>query len=192
MRRWLLYIIIGLLTIAFFAGCASQPAKNNQSTDNTEDTALRKTTLYYVTQSGYIVPVMRKIPWIDGIGNAALDYLRDTDKNRQMLSALGLVPVLNEDAEVSLTVENGVATVSLGKLGVKNTQQEKSVISCVVNTLLEIPGVEQVRVYANGKKADTLLYGTVVSEPFQKIMLTSEPAQTSGSKAAVTIRMYFN
>ncbi|MHB1315402.1 MAG: GerMN domain-containing protein [Christensenellales bacterium] len=194
MRRCLHTILIGLLVFMSLAGCANQTgqsAKDGQNTEKSEDAALRKTTLYYITQSGYIVPVMRKIPWIDGIGNAALDYLRDTENNRQMLSALGLLPVLQETAEVSLSVKDGVATVSLAKLGVHNAREEQAVISCVVNTLLEIPGIEQVMVYANGKKAATLLYGTDVSGPFHKIMLTSEPEAISGSKAAVSLRMYF-
>lgn len=194
MRKLFRTLLIGLLILTLLAGCTSKPnsgIKEKENAGENQDPALRKTTLYYVTQSGYIVPVARKIPWIDGVGNAALNYLRDTEENRQTLSALGLNPVLSDRASFTLEVKNGVATVSLSKLGVRNAKEEQAVVFCVVNTLLEIPGIEQVMVYANGKKADKLLYGTDVSAPFNKIMLTSEAQTVSGTKAPISIRMYF-
>ena len=72
MKR-LFILILALLTALMMASCkkAEEPAEPEADTDN----GYRRTTLYYATEDGFIVPVMKSIPWEEGIGRAALSYL---------------------------------------------------------------------------------------------------------------------
>ena len=72
MKR-LFILILALLTALMMASCkkAEEPAEPEADTDS----GYRRTTLYYATEDGFIVPVMKSIPWEEGIGRAALSYL---------------------------------------------------------------------------------------------------------------------
>ena len=68
MKR-LFILILALLTALMMASCkkAEEPAEPEADTDS----GYRRTTLYYATEDGFIVPVMKSIPW-------ATSYLAST------------------------------------------------------------------------------------------------------------------
>ena len=83
-------LLCGLTAIALLAcaaGCRQEavgdPLENEADGQNLEHSTssgnegYRRTVLYYATDDGFVVPVMKMIPWEEGIGKAALGYLMD-------------------------------------------------------------------------------------------------------------------
>ena len=58
--------------------------------DTEEDDNTRETILFYQDDAGYLVPVMRKIQWEEGIAKATLQQLMDTPEQQQALLEMGL------------------------------------------------------------------------------------------------------
>jgi germination protein M len=91
-------ILLCVFIAVVFGGCsrfggAPDGTCGNTVEEHPEDTALaglRQTTLYYQSDDGMIVPVMKLLPWEEGIGRAALNQLVDTDENRLAATAMGL------------------------------------------------------------------------------------------------------
>lgn len=81
MKR-LFILILALLTALMMVCCKKAEEITEPEADT--DSGYRRTTLYYATEDGFIVPVMKSIPWEEGIGRAALSYLVsgiDNDKS---------------------------------------------------------------------------------------------------------------
>src|SRR5690554_462875 len=53
--------------------------------DIVEDDGMRKTVLYFQDENGYIVPVMRRIPWEEGIAKVTIRNMIDTSELRESL-----------------------------------------------------------------------------------------------------------
>ena len=77
-KIWLLTAIL-LIFIAIFAGCSKKdegevfPETTPPMTDESDE-LIRETIVYYEDDAGYLVPVMRKIPWVEGIAKYTLPY----------------------------------------------------------------------------------------------------------------------
>ena len=65
-----------------------------------EDDGMRKTTLYFKDENGYLVPVMRRIPWEEGIGKTTLRNMIDTPELRAALDNTGLLPLIPSGTEI--------------------------------------------------------------------------------------------
>lgn len=169
MKRWFIILTVSMLLFSFFA-CATEQAPDplddmtDVPTDETSaDTGLRRTVIYLGCDEGYIVPVMRMIPWEEGIGKAALSCLIDSGSNSTALALQGLIAPIPEGAQISLRIaEDGSATVDIGGIGdFESAEEEIMMVTAVVNTLLEFPTINNVSMYVNGK-ADDLKNGTVL------------------------------
>ena len=72
-KIWLLTAIL-LIMVLITAGCSKKdegevsPEDAPSITDETDE-LIRETIVYYEDDAGYLVPVMRKIPWVEGIAN---------------------------------------------------------------------------------------------------------------------------
>ena len=70
-------IICGMALI--MCGCAKDVATDAGMYDEpASEAGMRRTVLYYKDDDGFIVPVMKLIPWEEGIGRAAIGNLVDT------------------------------------------------------------------------------------------------------------------
>ena len=78
--RYLAILLIVVLLVSL-AGCGIFKKETDVSliidTAILEEDGLRETVLYYRDEIGLIVPVMRKIPWEEGIAKAAINMLVD-------------------------------------------------------------------------------------------------------------------
>ncbi|MDK2920306.1 MAG: germination protein [Candidatus Petromonas sp.] len=133
-----------------------------------ENSNLRDTVIYYKDDKGFLVPVMRKIPWPEGrgIGKAALRALVDNPANRQDMEEIGLTPVLPANTEIrGMSINEGICKVDFTKdfLNYVSKEEEQSIVKAVVYTLTEFPTIGKVRIMIDGKYPDRLTYGTDVS-----------------------------
>ncbi|MCR1898768.1 GerMN domain-containing protein [Irregularibacter muris] len=155
----------------------------------------RQTTLYYTDSTGYVVPVVRQIPRVEGIAVAALNALVDSPENRSDLKALGLQPVLPANTEIELAIkEGGLANVNLtGEvLKVESKDQEEKMVMAVVYTLTEFETIDNVQIMVDNKILETLTYGTDVSQPIGRGNINALNNDIEGEHAKMTLYLYNN
>ena len=138
----------------------------------TSNANMRNTVLYYQNDMGYLVPVMRQIPWETGIAKAALSNMIDSTMIREDLSYIGLSPVLPAGTEI-----NGMSISDSGLCKIDFTsevtnynskQEEENFVKSVVYTLTEFETINEVVLMVDGKEVSTLPYGTDVSSPLRR------------------------
>lgn len=178
-------------------GCDAAPAL--EEPEITEDAAdpsagYRKTVLYYATDDGLMVPVMKYIPWEEGIGVAALNQLVSTEANRLSASMLGLNTVVPEGVSFHLSIsDDAVATLNMFDLpAMQDSEAEANMLLAVVNTLTEFPTIDRVRVLFDGKEKRALPHGTKTSAVMAAMPLNEEPVAVSASaKEQHKLTLYF-
>lgn len=139
----------------------------------TDDEGLRKTVLYFKNQEGYLVPVMRKIPWEEGIARATINNMIDSPELREILSPTGLLPVIPAGTEIlgiSINDETGLCKVDFSEEVLDNhtEKEEENFIKGVVYTLTEFPAIKEVQILVGGNNIDTLKFGSDISMPIAR------------------------
>ena len=131
----------------------------------------RNTILYYGSDEGFVVPVMRRIPWEEGIGKAALQYLVDDAENRSAIAPYGLRALIPEGTNFSLRIgEDRHATVDLSSLP-SDTEDINSVSAAIVNTLTEFESIDTVSISVNGEPLGDIAAQSSLSEPLSAMAL---------------------
>lgn len=155
----------------------------------------RQTVLYFETDDGLMVPVMKLLPWEEGIGRAALNQLVDTDENRISAAAMGLKNVVPQGVSFVLSIaDDAVATVNIIDMpALENAQAEQNFVAAVVNTLTEFPAIEQVQMQFDGKLRKNMPHGTAVQGAMHSIALNKEPLPVSmeENSAHYALTLYF-
>ena len=142
--------------------------EEQETEENAEDT--RETILYYQDNSGYLVPVMRRIKWEEGIARAALSKLIDSPEQQQEILGMGLKPILPANTQIhGISIENGLAKVDFNSAAMEHPDaiSENNMVQGVVMTLAEFPTIDKVQFMFDGKIIDTLQYGTKVGTPIE-------------------------
>lgn len=193
--------IIAVLVAAALVLCAAGCAKEKDEAPyeeipamNVADENMRQTVLYLEDDNGYIVPVMKEIEWVEGIGKAAVSQLIANPDTDAQLEYLGLNPILSEGTEVSLSIKNGVATIQLSKgaIAAEDAVEEMNKVVAVVNTLCEFPTIDSVVIRQTGCD-DTLPCGTDITVAFPPFELNVATTTLSSEdmENASKILLYF-
>ena len=176
MHKRMIAALLAIFLLFGFAGCKDkgqeEPYEEIPAANISDDPDLRNTILYLEDDNGYIVPVMKQIPWVEGIGAAAVTELVANPDADAQLAYLGLNPILAADTELSLSIKEGVATLKLseGAIASENAVDELARVMAVVNTLTEFPTIDSVVIKQAGCDEE-LPCGTVISQPFGKFEL---------------------
>lgn len=213
-KRFLFCALALVMVLAVVAGCAKAPEEPlviqdqlpvisqgdgvqgdevaAQAPETPAERTLR-TTLYYLDQTGYTVPVTRSIPWQEGIAKAALNWLIG-EQTDSVLTAKGLKNPLPAGTTVDLDIAQGKAKVDvkLPEGGFVNQAQEAGALAAMVNTLLEFPTVESVSFVFNGKAVTQLPHGTAVEASYAKPLVNSQPKGTPSTAEGKTELYYTN
>ncbi|HHW70732.1 MAG TPA: GerMN domain-containing protein [Clostridiales bacterium] len=217
-KKYMVYLILCLMLITTMTGCVL--SKKNDKTDSDVDMSdltnmkngdelmmhgdeedeeidieIRETLLYYQDDNGYLVPVVRKIPWEEGIAKAALNMMKDTQEQQMDFMAMGLKPVLPATAKINgLSIQNGLAKLDLSKEVMKldNAVEENNMVQGIVMTLCEFPAIERVQFLFDGEIIDSLKYGTDVSRPLEPQNLNLELGTTDRIDGGVVTVFYHN
>lgn len=194
-------IIAVLMAIALVLLCLAACAKDKEEGPSEEipamnvpDKNMRQTVLYLEDDYGYIVPVMKQIEWVEGIGKAAVSQLiADPDTDSQF-EYLGLNPILAVGTEISLSIKEGVATIQLseGAIAAEDAVDEMNKVVAVVNTLCEFLTIDSVIIRQTGCD-DTLPCGTDISVAFDPFDLNVATTTLSSDdlENASKIVLYF-
>ena len=157
--------------------------------ENSEET--RETILFYQDDSGYLVPIMRKIKWEEGIAKAALSKLMDTPEQQQEMLGMGLKPLLPANSQINgISIKDGLAKVDLNEAAMEypDAIAENNMVQGIVMTLVEFPAIDQVQLMFNGEIVDSLKHGTKVGTPIEPKDINLELSPDSaGDGAEVTV-----
>lgn len=196
-------LLISFLLI--ITGCGSLKKKNkldqemdvigadssDLSGEEEPDSENRETLLYYQDDNGYLVPVIRKIPWEEGIAKAALIKMMDTKDQQMDFMAMGLKPVLPASTVINgLSIKDGLAKLDLNRevMNMPDAVKENNMVQGIVMTLCEFPAIDSVQFLFDGDVVDTLQHGTDVSKPLKMQDLNLELGTSSkidGEKVTV-------
>lgn len=194
-RKAMILVLCAALLLGMAAGC-SKKADAGLEQGGTQGEGFRETVLFYRSDDGFMVPVMKKIPWEEGIGRAAVEQLIATPENVAAGAALGLNPTLNDGAQVTLRIrDNGLAELNIMNLTEYATAaEERAMVESVVCTLLQFSSIESVQLLFDGEIVRELEQGTRVREPFDAVRLNAETeaVQTgTGGAEYNAITLYF-
>ena len=198
-RIWLLTAMILIFTLVF-ASCSQREAGEEQPQDiptitdeetGETDELIRETVVYYQDDAGYLVPVMRKIPWVEGIAKATLHVMMDTPEQQEDLMMMGLKPLLPADAEIlGMSIKDGVAKLDLNGavLDCEDAAAESNMVQGIVMTLAGFSTIDKVQFLFDGKIVDTMQHGTKVKDPIGPSDINIEMSDdTAAQGAKVTV-----
>lgn len=139
----------------------------------TEEDGMRKTVMYFKDKQGLLVPVMRKIPWEEGIAKLTLRNMVDSPELREIIGSTGLSPIIPAGTEIrgmSINEETGICKVDFSKevLNYETEKEEEDLIKGVVYTLTEFPAVREVQILIEGNNLLSLKHGTDLSSSFKR------------------------
>ena len=193
-----LWMGLGVLLLASAAllGCGREAQTQAEDLAYEEDSeaGFRRTVLYYTAEDGFVVPVMKRIPWEEGIGKAALGYLVDTEANRAAAEQMGLEAPVPEGASFTLRIgDEGNAVVDISGLQeLPDAAAEQAMVTGIVNTLTEFDSIHTVQVTLDGAKVAALPHGTDISEAFSTLPLNVEEGTLAVSSGhAHPMTLYF-
>lgn len=180
-RRILIFGLIGILILSFVVVGKKLITKDITevpeemeivSSDETildivEDDGLRKTVLYFQDEDGYLVPVMRRLPWEEGIAKVTLSNMVDTPELREALDSTGLLPIIPSGTKIngmSINPDTGLCKVDFSQdiQNKESKEDEENLIKGVVYTLTEFPAVKDVQILVDGKEVNVLKHGTKI------------------------------
>ena len=139
----------------------------------TEEEGMRKTVMYFKNGDGYLVPVMKKIPWEEGIARVTLNNMIDNPELRQVLDSTGLSPIIPAGTIItgmSIDEATGLCKVDFSEAALNNESEaeEENFIKGVVYTLTEFPAIKEVQIVVGGKSLSSLKYGNDISQPIAR------------------------
>lgn len=203
-------LILVLLTIAaLFCGCSDAPdcvttpppascspvptpvCSAPATDDAAPDGKKVNKTLYYLTDEGYLLPVVASVPQQAGIAKACLAKMTASDENRAALSKNGLKAVIPQGTEIQISIQNGEARVNLVNLPVMpDYDSEQQLFAAIVNTLTEFDSIETVSIFLNGCN-DITANGSLPPQKHGKYALNVENAEIATSGSAKPLTLYF-
>lgn len=182
-RRVIVWVLVLLMVAFLIPGCGKKPQADVQTnTQPDDDVNVRKTVLYFRDASGYIVPVMKKLPVEEGIAKAAVTCLIAGTDEDVKLAAIGVEAPIPEGTSIDLDIASGKANINL-KMTKKceDKAAEEAMLTAVVNTLLEFATVDKVSVQVNGQIVTKLPNGAPVKSVYTEPTFNIEPAGAPNS-----------
>ncbi|MGI6225780.1 MAG: GerMN domain-containing protein [Peptococcales bacterium] len=177
MKRLFMIILCCLLAIGLM-GCSTNEGNNEVSEPtpdeiNVEDISQPEetvVTLYFGNEDGYLRKELRTVNWVPSAENGGqlveelIKGTQDTD------NTLNVIPEGTKLLNYQFDAEQGRATVDFSEhvLGAAGSMGEIFVVYSVVNTLTELPGVENVMFLVEGKEVETIAGHIYTGEPIER------------------------
>ena len=148
-NRVFAHLAVLLTVFSLLAGCGEKKAGSiaeptqapslmpTEVIDESPDAeaTFRRSTLYFLSDDGYIVPVMKLIPWEEGVAKACLSYMIGSEANDTAAAELGLNTVIPAGTALSISIADGNALVDLaGMPTLGSAERELFMIEAVVKS----------------------------------------------------------
>lgn len=185
-RRILIFALVGVLVLSAVALISRMNSDDSAEKDDdfeiissddriseiVEEDGLRQTVMYFQNSEGYLVPVMRKLPWSEGIAKSTLMNMVEGPEISESLSAAGLKAIIPSGTQINgMTIdENGLCKVDFTQhiLSKENQEEEENLIKGIVYTLTEFPTIREVQVSVDGKLMDKMAHGTQIGSNLKR------------------------
>ncbi|HZK34409.1 MAG TPA: GerMN domain-containing protein [Bacillota bacterium] len=198
LKKLAVLISVFLVILLFLTGCGDKdmdvdPESTPGDTNEFDDELTRETVIYYADDAGYLVPVMRKIPWVEGIAKATIGLMIDTPDQQESLMIMGLRPLLPAEAKIlGMSIIDGVARVDFNEavLECKDAISENNMIQGLVMTLAGFSTVDKVQFLFDGEIIETMAHGTLVGTPISPIDINIEMSEDTTPEGA-KVNVYF-
>lgn len=198
-KRIALLFTVFLVLLLVFTSCKGKGSDNNtpdthEGNDEVEDELTRETIVYYADDAGYLVPVMRKIPWVEGIAKATIEVMMDTPEQQESLMIMGLRPLLPTDAKIlGMSIVDGIAKVDFNNalLECKDALSESNMIQGLVMTLSGFSTIDKAQFMFNGQILEKMPHGTLVDSPIGPMDLNLEMSDDVAGEAS-KVNIYFH
>ena len=171
----------------------TQAVKSEEPIAETPDVeaTFRRSTLYYLSDEGYLVPVTKLVPWEEGIASACLSYMVSTPENLSAAREMGLSTVIPEGASLSLSIRDGNALVDIRGLSpLPSAEDELLLCEAIVNTLTEFSTVSTVTITREGQ-GGRLENGTELPVRRTAYALNPEEPEIATWTGSAPVKLYF-
>ena len=169
-----LFVLCLILCAFAIVGCSAP--KETAVEYNLPVSSLRSTTLYYANDDGLIIPIVRRIPWDEGIAVAALSYLTATPENEAECLLHGFHAYIPEGTQFSLKIgDDKKAALDVKNMpALPDENAEQIFIQTVVNTLTEFDTIDTVTITFDGKSMTAMAHGTNVDREMRQFMINPQ------------------
>lgn len=135
-----------------------------------EEEGMRKTVFYFKNDKDFLVPVMKRIPWDDGIAKATLMNMVEGTELSNSLLDIGLKSILPAGTSlngISIDEETGLCKVDFSKeiQDIESNKDEENLIKGIVYTLTEFPAIKEVQIMIDGKIMPVLKNSYAIDTP---------------------------
>ncbi|MFY9214114.1 MAG: GerMN domain-containing protein [Tissierellaceae bacterium] len=151
-----------------------------------EDEGVRKTVFYFKDKDGYLVPVMKRIPWEEGIAKTTIRNMVDSTELREALANTGLSPLIPMGTEVlgmAIDQDTGLCKIDFSKeiQNVETEKDEENLIKGIVYTLTEFPTIKRVQIMVEGKIIPVLRNSVAIDSPLERANINLIGREDEGS-----------
>lgn len=155
-----------------------------------EDEGMRRTVFYFKDDNGYLVPVMRRIPWEDGIARTTINNMIDSTELRESLLNTGLQPLIPMGTEVlglSINPDTGLCKIDFSEAirNVETQKDEENLIKGIVYTLTEFPTINEVQIMIEGNMVPVLQDTMAINQPITRENINLIGSEDDGSSKVV-------
>ncbi|MBI2875151.1 MAG: GerMN domain-containing protein [Firmicutes bacterium] len=130
-------------------------------------------TLYFADfQAQFVVPEEREVSLTGSktLPEAVMEEILAGPRDPYLTS-----PIPKGTRLLSLEVNNGIAYVNLSRFMVGGTAGESMVINSIVNSMVELQGIEKVQILIEGKASDTVGGHVILEEPIGRGPILAYP-----------------
>ena len=165
-------------------------SSNEYGLELVEDEGMRKTIFYFKNSDGYLVPVMKRIPWEDGIARVTINNMIDSTELRESLSDTGLKPLIPMGTEIlglSINPDTGLCKIDFSEeiRNVESQKDEENLLKGIVYTLTEFPSINEVQIMVEGKILPVLKNHVAINEPLVRENINLIGSEDEGSSKVV-------
>lgn len=154
-----------------------------------EEEGMRRTVFYFKDSDGYLVPVMKRIPWEDGIARTTINNMIDTSELRESLSNTGLQPLIPMGTEIlGLSIsDTGLCKIDFSSeiRNVASQKDEENLIKGIVYTLTEFPAINEVQLMVDGQIRSVLHDSVAINKPIARENINLLGSEDEGSSKVV-------
>lgn len=149
--------------------------------------------LYFLSNTGHVVPYTIHIPNVKGIAKETLMYMVKGGEGEKLLPK-GFSGILPKETKVlGLDIQNGTATVDFSKEFLKvQPELEEKVLSAVTWTLTGFPTVEKVNIRVNGQPLEVMPHHKTVAQGLTRQRgINVEIAEGVNINQSIPVTLYF-
>lgn len=169
---------------------AGEKAEMKTVKDEKKTSALE---LYFLMDTGYVVPYALHIPSVQGIAKEAMKYMVKDGPGEAMLPE-GFSPILPKGTKIKgLSIQDGTATIDFSKEFLNyDPKMEEKILSAITWTLTGFNNVKEVNIWVEGRPLAVMPKGKTPAQGLtRKRGINVEIAEGVNLSQSMPVTLYF-